>query len=65
MIRLLLLAVLAYFAFRFIRNYLRTANSEQFNCDYCHQYFPKAQLVYTRGKFFCCLEHAKADENQS
>lgn len=69
-IRLLLLGLLGWLAYKVIRRYLaqpggaqpETTHGDMVQCAHCGIHTPKQEAIAYQGKFYCCQDHFNADQ---
>ncbi len=73
LLRILLLAIVLWIAFRLIRRIIGPAKTERpkqvdyedmVTCAHCGVHLPRSQAITESGKTFCNEQHARAHERQ-
>jgi uncharacterized protein len=70
-LRLLLLGLLAWLAYKLIRRYLASSapsqaeptHGDMVQCAHCGVHIPKQEAIGYQNKFYCCQDHFNTDKN--
>ena len=68
MLRILLIAIIVYFVLRMLQRFLASfalkpnnaKETKMVQCTHCGVHLPIDESYLTRGKYYCCSEHAQA-----